>query len=713
MPRDYSLSRYRNFGIMAHIDAGKTTCTERILFYTGKSHKIGEVHDGAATMDWMEQEQERGITITSAATTTFWFRTEDGKNPTGIYGDTPKDASFRFNIIDTPGHVDFTIEVERSLAVLDGAVAVLDANAGVEPQTETVWRQADRYKVPRIVFVNKMDKIGADFFNCVTMIKDRTGATPAPIQMPIGAEDKLEGIVDLVTMKEWVWKGEDLGASWVIQDVRDDLRDQAETMRAELIELAVEQDDEAMEKYLEGEEPDLPTLRSLIRKGTLSMSFVPVLAGSAFKNKGVQPLLNAVIDYLPGPLDVPAYMGFSPDDETETRNIARHADDDEPFSGLAFKIMNDPFVGSLTFTRVYSGKMKKGDSVMNSTKGKRERIGRMMMMHSNNREEIEEAFAGDIIALAGLKETTTGDTLCDSQNPVVLETMTFPDPVIEIAVEPKTKADQEKMSAGLQRLAAEDPSFRVETDLESGQTIMKGMGELHLDILVDRLKREFKVEANIGAPQVAYRETIGHEVEHTYTHKKQSGGSGQFAEVKLIITPTEPGEGFSFESRIVGGTVPKEYVPGVEKGIKSVMDSGPLAGFPVIDLKVALVDGKFHDVDSSVLAFEIASRMCMREGLRKAGAKLLEPIMKVEVVTPEEYTGSIIGDLTSRRGMVQGQDTRGNAIVINAFVPLANMFGYINNLRSMSSGRAVFTMLFDHYEPVPQNISEEIQAKYA
>jgi elongation factor G len=713
MPRDYSLSRYRNFGIMAHIDAGKTTCTERILFYTGKSHKIGEVHDGAATMDWMEQEQERGITITSAATTTFWFRTEDGKNPTGIYGDTPKDASFRFNIIDTPGHVDFTIEVERSLAVLDGAVAVLDANAGVEPQTETVWRQADRYKVPRIVFVNKMDKIGADFFNCVTMIKDRTGATPAPIQMPIGAEDKLEGIVDLVTMKEWVWKGEDLGASWVIQDVRDDLRDQAETMRAELIELAVEQDDEAMEKYLEGEEPDLPTLRSLIRKGTLSMSFVPVLAGSAFKNKGVQPLLNAVIDYLPGPLDVPAYMGFSPDDETETRNIARHADDDEPFSGLAFKIMNDPFVGSLTFTRVYSGKMKKGDSVMNSTKGKRERIGRMMMMHSNNREEIEEAFAGDIIALAGLKETTTGDTLCDPQNPVVLETMTFPDPVIEIAVEPKTKADQEKMSAGLQRLAAEDPSFRVETDLESGQTIMKGMGELHLDILVDRLKREFKVEANIGAPQVAYRETIGHEVEHTYTHKKQSGGSGQFAEVKLIITPTEPGEGFSFESRIVGGTVPKEYVPGVEKGIKSVMDSGPLAGFPVIDLKVALVDGKFHDVDSSVLAFEIASRMCMREGLRKAGAKLLEPIMKVEVVTPEEYTGSIIGDLTSRRGMVQGQDTRGNAIVINAFVPLANMFGYINNLRSMSSGRAVFTMLFDHYEPVPQNISEEIQAKYA
>ena len=713
MQREYSLERYRNFGIMAHIDAGKTTTTERILFYTGKSHKIGEVHDGAATMDWMEQEQERGITITSAATTTFWFRTEDGENPTGIYGDTPKEASFRFNIIDTPGHVDFTIEVERSLAVLDGAVAVLDANAGVEPQTETVWRQADRYKVPRIVFVNKMDKIGADFFNCVHMIKDRTGAQPAPIQMPIGAEDKLEGIVDLVTMKEWVWKGEDLGASWVVQDVRDDLREKAEEMRGELIELAVEQDDEAMEKYLEGEEPDLPTLRSLIRKGTLDMSFVPVLAGSAFKNKGVQPLLNAVIDYLPGPLDVPPYMGFAPDDETETRNIERRPGDDQPFAGLAFKIMNDPFVGSLTFTRIYSGKMTKGDSVLNSTKGKRERIGRMMMMHSNSREEIEWAGSGDIIALAGLKETTTGDTLCDPSHPVVLETMTFPDPVIEIAVEPKTKADQEKMSAGLQRLAAEDPSFKVETDLESGQTIMKGMGELHLDILVDRLKREFKVEANIGAPQVAYRETIRQKIEHTYTHKKQTGGSGQFAEVKLEIAPTEPGEGYSFESRIVGGAVPKEYIPGVEKGIQSVMDSGPLAGFPVIDFKVALVDGKFHDVDSSVLAFEIASRMCMREGLRKAGAQLLEPIMKVEVVTPEEYTGNIIGDLTSRRGQVQGQSPRGNAIVIDAFVPLANMFGYINNLRSMSSGRAQFTMQFDHYEPVPQNISDEIQAKFA
>ncbi len=707
MPRDYPLQRYRNFGIMAHIDAGKTTTTERVLFYTGKSHKIGEVHDGAATMDWMEQEQERGITITSAATTTFWQRQED---PTA---EGTSDTKYRFNILDTPGHVDFTIEVERSLAVLDGAICLLDANAGVEPQTETVWRQADRYKVPRIVFVNKMDKIGADFFNCVKMIKDRTGATPVPIALPIGAEDKLEGIVDLIKMEEWVWEGEDLGASWVRKPIRAELQDVADEWRATMIENAVEQDDAAMEDYLEGKEPDEATLRSLLRKGTLSLSFVPVTAGSAFKNKGVQPLLNAVIDFLPSPLDVPAYMGFSPDDETETRNIARHADDSEPFSGLAFKIMNDPFVGSLTFTRIYSGVVKKGDSMINSTKGKRERVGRMMMMHAINREEIEEAFAGDIIALAGLKETTTGDTLCDPQKQVVLETMTFPDPVIEIAVEPKTKADQEKMGIALARLAAEDPSFRVETDLESGQTIMKGMGELHLDILVDRMKREFKVEANIGAPQVAYRETIGHEIEHTYTHKKQSGGSGQFAEVKLVISPTVPGEGYSFESKIVGGSVPKEYVPGVEKGIKSVMDSGPLAGFPVIDFKVALIDGKFHDVDSSVLAFEIASRMCMREGLRKAGAKLLEPIMKVEVVTPEEYTGGVIGDLTSRRGMVQGQDSRGNANVITSFVPLANMFGYINTLRSMSSGRAQFSMQFDHYEPVPQNISEEIQKKYA
>ncbi|OAH08811.1 Elongation factor G [Rhodobacteraceae bacterium SB2] len=705
MAREYNLNEYRNFGIMAHIDAGKTTCSERILYYTGKSHNIGEVHDGAATMDWMEQEQERGITITSAATTTFWERTEDGE--------TAQSPKHRMNIIDTPGHVDFTIEVERSLAVLDGAIAVLDANAGVEPQTETVWRQADRYKVPRIVYVNKMDKIGADFFNCVHMIQDRTGAVPAPIQIPIGAENELEGLVDLITMQEWVWAGEDLGATWELRPIRESLQDTANEWRAKLIETAVEMDDDAMMAYLEGEEPDEATLRALIRKGTLEIKFIPILCGSAFKNKGVQPLLNAVIDYLPSPLDVVDYMGFRPGDETETRDVARRADDDMPFSALAFKIMNDPFVGTLTFTRIYSGMMNKGDGIFNSTKGKKERVGRMMMMHSNNREEIEEAFAGDIIALAGLKDTTTGDTLCDVKEPVILETMTFPDPVIEIAVEPKTKNDQEKMSQGLARLAAEDPSFRVETDLESGQTIMKGMGELHLDILVDRLKREFKVEANIGAPQVAYRETIGHEVEHTYTHKKQSGGSGQFGEVKMVIKPTEPGEGYSFESKIVGGAVPKEYIPGVEKGIKSVMDSGPLAGFPVIDFKVSLLDGKFHDVDSSVLAFEIAARMCMREGMRKAGAKLLEPIMKVEVVTPEDYTGNIIGDLTSRRGQVQGQEPRGNAIAIEAFVPLANMFGYINNLRSMSSGRAQFTMSFDHYDPVPQNISEEIQSKFA
>ncbi|MEL6478377.1 MAG: elongation factor G, partial [Pseudomonadota bacterium] len=564
-----------------------------------------------------------------------------------------------------------------------------------------------------IVFVNKMDKIGADFFNCVEMIADRTGAVPMPVQIPIGAEDQLEGIIDLVTMEEWTWKGEDLGASWTRQEIRDDLKDTCEEWRGKMIELAVEQDDDAMEAYLEGNEPDIETLRKLIRKGTLNMSFVPVLGGSAFKNKGVQPMLNAVIDYLPGPLDVPAYMGFAPGDETEERNIARSAEDSQPFSGLAFKIMNDQFLGSLTFTRIYSGTMSKGGSILNSTKGKKERIGRMVMMHSNKQEPIEEAFAGDIIALAGLKETTTGDTLCDTSNPVVLETMTFPVPVIEKAVEPKTKGDQEKMAVALQRLAAEDPSFQVFSDVESGQTIMKGMGELHLDILIDRMRREFKVECNVGAPQVAYRETISHEIEHSYTHKKQSGGSGQFGEVKLIISPTEPGEGYSFESRIVGGAIPKEYIPGVEKGINSVMDSGPLAGFPVIDFKVALIDGKFHDVDSSVLAFEIAARMCMREGMKKAGAKLLEPMMRVEVVTPEEYTGGIIGDLTSRRGMVQGQEDRGNAKAINAFVPLANMFGYIDTLRSMSQGRANFTMQFDHYEPVPNNISEEIQAKYA
>ena len=712
MSRQYPLERYRNFGIMAHIDAGKTTTTERVLYYTGRSHKIGEVHDGAATMDWMEQEQERGITITSAATTCFWFRTEDGTTPSGEYGDDPEEAKFRFNIIDTPGHVDFTIEVERSLAVLDGAVCVLDANAGVEPQTETVWRQADRYKVPRVVFVNKMDKIGADFYNCVHMIKDRTGAQPLPIHMPIGAESEFAGLVNLITMQEWVWDNEELGATWQLRDVRPEFKEKAEEMRAELIELAVEQDDDAMEAFLEGEEPDVETLQKLIRKGTLNMSFVPVLCGTAFKNKGVQPMLNAVIDYLPGPLDVPAYMGFAPGDETETRNIARNADDNDPFTGLAFKIMNDPFVGSLTFVRIYSGTLKKGDSLMNATKGKRERVGRMMMMHSNNREEIEVAHAGDIVALAGLKETTTGDTLCDQQNPVVLETMTFPDPVIEIAVEPKSKNDQEKMSLGLQRLAAEDPSFQVTTDLESGQTIMRGMGELHLDILVDRLKREFKVEAAIGAPQVAYRETITKEVEIDYTHKKQSGGSGQFARVKIKFGPLAEG-GYEFTNSIVGGSVPKEYVPGVEKGIVSAKETGNIAGFPVIDFQAELVDGASHDVDSSVLAFEIAARAAFREAMEKAASRLLEPVMKVEVITPEEYMGDIIGDLNSRRGNVGGMETRGNARAVTAMVPLANMFGYINTLRSMSQGRAQYSMQFDHYQQVPQAVADEVRAKMA
>ena len=712
MSREYPLERYRNFGIMAHIDAGKTTTTERVLYYTGRSHKIGEVHDGNATMDWMEQEQERGITITSAATTCSWFRTEDGETPSGEHGDDKDAAKFRFNIIDTPGHVDFTIEVERSLAVLDGAVCVLDANAGVEPQTETVWRQADRYKVPRIVFVNKMDKIGADFFNCVDMIQDRTGAVPLPIHMPIGAENEFAGLVNLITMQEWVWTSEDLGASWELRDIRPEFKDKADEMRAHLIEIAVDQDDDAMEQFLEGVEPDMETLQMLIRKGTLNMSFVPVLCGSAFKNKGVQTMLNGVIDYLPGPLDVPAYMGFKPGDDSETRDIERSADDALPFTGLAFKIMNDPFVGSLTFVRVYSGTLNKGDALMNSTKGKRERVGRMMMMHSNDREEIEVAHAGDIVALAGMKDTTTGDTLCDNANPVVLETMSFPEPVIEIAVEPKSKNDQEKMSQGLARLAAEDPSFQVSSDNESGQTIMRGMGELHLDILVDRLKREFKVEANIGAPQVAYRETITREIEVDYTHKKQSGGSGQFARIKLRFAPLADG-GFEFSNSVVGGSVPREFIPGVEKGLKQAKETGVIAGFPVIDFKVELVDGASHDVDSSVLAFEIAARAAFREAMDKAAPRLLEPVMKVEVLTPEDYVGDIIGDLNSRRGQVGGMDQRGNARAIDAMVPLANMFGYINTLRSMSQGRAQYSMQFDHYEQVPQAVADEVRANLA
>jgi len=691
MPRIHKIEDYRNFGIMAHIDAGKTTTTERILYYTGKSHKIGEVHEGAATMDWMEQEQERGITITSAATTAFWH----GK---------------RLNIIDTPGHVDFTIEVERSLRVLDGAVCVLDSNQGVEPQTETVWRQGDKYKVPRIVFANKMDKIGADFFKCLDDIKTRLGAKPVAIQLPIGAESNFKGLVDLVRMKGVVWDDESLGAKYQDVDIPADLVDQAKEYREKMIEAAVDLDDDAMTAYLEGKEPDEATLKKLIRKAVVTGAFFPVLCGSAFKNKGVQPLLDAVVDYLPSPVDVPAIKGTNPDNGEE---VTRKSDDSEPMALLAFKIMDDPFVGTITFCRIYSGILQSGTGVVNSTKERKERIGRMLLMHANNREDIKEAYAGDIVALAGLKEVRTGDTLCDPKTQVILEKMEFPDPVIEIAIEPKSKADQEKLGVALAKLAAEDPSFRVSTDQESGQTILKGMGELHLDIKVDILKRTYKVDANIGAPQVAFREKLTKAAEVDYTHKKQTGGSGQFARVKIVAEPTEPGAPFEFENEIVGGAVPKEYIPGVEKGLESVLGSGVLAGFPVVDLKVRLIDGAYHDVDSSALAFEIASRAALREAMQKGKPVLLEPIMKVEVVTPEDYTGSVIGDLNSRRGQIQGQDMRGNANVINAMVPLMNMFGYVNNLRSMSQGRATFTMQFDHYAELPANVSAEVQKKFA
>jgi len=691
MARKTKLEDYRNIGIMAHIDAGKTTTTERILYYTGVSHKIGEVHDGAATMDWMEQEQERGITITSAATTCFW-----------------KDK--RINIIDTPGHVDFTIEVERSLRVLDGAVTVFDSVAGVEPQSETVWRQADKYRVPRMCFVNKMDRMGANFYRCVDMIVTRLGATPLVLQLPIGAESEFEGLIDLVTMKEIIWKDESLGAEFEYRDIREDMKAQADDYRSKLVETAVEMDDTAMEAYLDGTEPDETTLKGLIRKGTISRKFVPVLCGSAFKNKGVQPMLDAVVDFLPSPLQVDRMQGIDPKtEEPDTRG----ASDEEPLSVLAFKIMNDPFVGSLTFCRIYSGVLTTGASVLNSTKENRERIGRMLQMHANHREDIKEAYAGDIVAVAGLKNTTTGDTLCDPLKPIILERMEFPEPVIEVAVEPKTKADQEKMGLALNRLAQEDPSFRVSVDEESGQTVIKGMGELHLDILVDRMRREFKVEANVGAPQVAYRETLTKRAEIDYTHKKQTGGSGQFARVKIVFEPGEPGSGFQFESKIVGGSVPKDYIPGVQKGVESVKDSGPLAGFPMIDFKATLMDGAYHDVDSSVMAFEIASRAAFREGAQQAGVKLLEPIMSVEVVTPEEYMGDVIGDLNSRRGQISGTEQRGIAQVIHAMVPLANMFGYVNTLRSMSQGRAQYTMQFDHYEQVPQAVSDEVRAKLA
>ncbi|WP_019222539.1 elongation factor G [Bartonella rattaustraliani] len=694
MAREYKIEDYRNFGIMAHIDAGKTTMTERILFYTGKNHKIGETHDGASTMDWMEQEQERGITITSAATTTFW-QGRDGRKR-------------RFNIIDTPGHVDFTIEVERSLRVLDGAIALLDANAGVEPQTETVWRQAEKYHVPRMVFVNKMDKIGADFYRSVEMVGSRLGAKALVVQLPIGSENDFEGVVDLVEMRALKWDGS-IGASAVVSEIPSDLKEKAEEYREKLIEMAVEVDEAATEAYLEGVMPSNEQLIALIRKGTIEVQFHPVLCGTAFKNKGVQPLLDAVVSYLPSPVDVPAIGGIDVKTEGET---TRESSDEAPLSMLAFKIMNDPFVGSLTFCRIYSGKVQKGLSLENTVKKKRERLGRMLQMHSNSREDIEEAFAGDIVALAGLKETTTGDTLCDPLKPVILERMEFPEPVIEIAIEPKTKADQEKMGIALNRLAAEDPSFRVKSDEESGQTIIAGMGELHLDIIVDRMRREFKVEANVGQPQVAYRESITKVAEIDYTHKKQSGGAGQFARVKIIFEPHD-GDDFIFESKIVGGAVPKEYIPGVQKGIESVMGAGPLAGFPMLGVKATLIDGGYHDVDSSVLAFEIAARAAFRDGAKKAGAQLLEPIMKVEVVTPEDYVGDVIGDLNSRRGQISGTEARGIATVVNAMVPLANMFGYVNNLRSMSQGRAQYTMQFDHYEPVPSAVALEIQKKYA
>lgn len=692
MPRTTPIEDYRNFEIMAHIDAGKTTTTERILYYTGKSHKIGEVHDGAATMDWMEQEQERGITITSAATTAMW----NGK---------------RLNIIDTPGHVDFTIEVERSLRVLDGCVAVLDGNQGVEPQTETVWRQADRYDVPRIVFVNKMDKTGADFEMCLATIRDRLGVKAVPIQLPIGSEATLKGVVDLIRMKAVVWESEGLGANYHDEEIPADMVAKAEEARHYLVENAVELDDEAMEAYLGGDQPSEEVLKKCIRKAVLSGAFYPILCGSAFKNKGVQPLLDAVVDYLPSPVDIPPTPGidFKTDEPT-----TRKASDDEPLSVLAFKIMDDPFVGSLTFCRVYSGKIETGMGLLNSSRDKRERVGRMLLMHSNNREDIKEAYAGDIIALAGLKDTRTGDTLCDpNKSPVILERMTFPEPVIEIAIEPKSKADQEKLGVALGKMVAEDPSFTVHTDQESGQTIMKGMGELHLDIKVDILKRTYKVDANIGAPQVAYRKSLGKKVDIDYTHKKQTGGTGQFARIKLTFEPGEPGSGFQFESSIVGGAVPKEFIPGVVKGLESSKENGLLAGFPVIDFKATLTDGAYHDVNSSVLAFEIAARAAFRELREKGAPKLLEPIMKVEVLTPDEYLGDVIGDLNSRRGQIQGTDQRGNAQVVTAFVPLANMFGYIGNLRGMSQGRAQFTMQYDHYDPVPQHVADEVIKKYA
>jgi elongation factor G len=692
MSRAHPLEKYRNIGIMAHIDAGKTTTTERILYYTGKSHKIGEVHDGAAIMDWMEQEQERGITITSAATTCFW-------------------NDHRINIIDTPGHVDFTIEVERSLKVLDGAIAVFDGVAGVEPQSETVWRQADKYNIPRMCFVNKLDRTGANFFMTVDMISERLGSYPLVLQLPIGLEKNFKGVVDLVSNKAIIWQDESLGAKFDIVDIPEELIKQSKEYREKLVEKVVEEDDQIMETYLEGKVPSVEDIKKCIRLGTIKGNFVPVLTGSAFKNKGVQPLLDAVIDYMPSPIDVDNIKGV--DVKDRSIELSRKCDDNEPFSALAFKIMTDPFVGSLTFARVYSGTVSTKDSVLNSTSGKKESIGRMLLMHANNREEIKEANAGDIVALVGLKDVTTGETLCDPLKPIILEKMDFPNPVIEVAVEPKTKVDHEKMGIALGRLAQEDPSFRVTNDEESGQTIIKGMGELHLEILVDRMKREFKVEANVGAPQVAYRETISKSTDVDYIHKKQSGGAGQFARVKISFDPGEPGSGYEFINKIKGGNIPTDYIPGVKKGLIAQQQSGVIAGFPCIDFKATLNDGAYHDVDSSVLAFEIAARAAFREGIAKANPVLLEPIMKVEVLTPEKYMGDVIGDLNSRRGQVQEMNTRGNANVVNAMVPLANMFGYVNNLRSLTQGRANYSMQFDHYEQVPSNVAEEVKAKLA
>jgi elongation factor G len=698
MARSHPLDRYRNIGIMAHIDAGKTTTTERILYYTGKSYKIGEVHEGTATMDWMEQEQERGITITSAATTCKW-RAEEGKGEEHL-----------INIIDTPGHVDFTIEVERSLRVLDGAVACFDGVAGVEPQSETVWRQADKYGVPRMCFVNKLDRTGADFYFCVNSIIERLGARPAVLYLPIGIEGGFKGLVDLVENRAIIWLEESLGAKFEYADIPEDMAEKAAKYRSELIEMAVEQDDDLMEAYLEGNEPSVADLKKLIRKGTLNMSFVPVVCGSAFKNKGVQPLLDAVVDYLPSPLDVPAIKGVLLDGETPDE---RASSDDVPFSALAFKIMNDPFVGTLTFARIYSGKLETASQVTNSVKDKKEKVGRMLLMHANEREDIQVAYAGDIVALAGLKDTTTGDTLCAISSPIILERMEFPEPVIELSVEPKTKADQEKMGVALNRLAREDPSFRVTSDSESGQTIIKGMGELHLEILVDRMKREFKVEANVGAPQVAYREYLAKPVDIDYTHKKQSGGTGQFGRVKVKLTPGERGSGIIFKDEIKGGNIPKEYIPAIEKGFRETAATGSLVGFPIIDFEILLYDGAYHDVDSSALAFEICARGAMREAAQKSGIKLLEPIMKVEVVTPEDYLGDVIGDMNSRRGQIQGTDTRGNAQTVDAMVPLANMFGYVNALRSFTQGRAQYSMQFSHYDEVPANVADEVKAKLA